>query len=158
MALEDPHRAASCCESSLDPYSSAERAMVLWGVGGRATTTGVYYRCARTRLFRLAEPSHPTARPDYRDYRYTGRERADRATGPRSRLSWPRCPRRRLEPQLANGLKVLLYSHLQRRLTQGAEMRAAFMSIAKSLATYSEGMNRAATNAEPWDPGACGRR
>jgi hypothetical protein len=37
-------------------------------------------------------------------------------------------------------------------------MRAALMSIAKGFVTYSEGMTLAATNAEPWDLGACRRR
>lgn len=39
---------------------------------------------------------------------------------------------------------------------QGAEMQA-FMSIDMAFATYSEGMTRAATNAQLWDPGTCRR-
>jgi hypothetical protein len=37
-------------------------------------------------------------------------------------------------------------------------MRAAFMSIVKVFATYSEGMTLASQNAELGDPGACRRR
>ena len=43
-------------------------------------------------------------------------------------------------------------------IDQGAEMRAAFMSIEKGFATYSEGMARALQKAELGDPGACRRR
>jgi hypothetical protein len=43
-------------------------------------------------------------------------------------------------------------------IDQGAEMRTAFMSIAKGFATYAEGMTLAATNAELGDLGACRRR
>lgn len=37
-------------------------------------------------------------------------------------------------------------------------MRAAFMSIEKGFATYSEGMARVTENAELGDLGACRRR
>jgi len=43
-------------------------------------------------------------------------------------------------------------------IDQGAEMRAAVMSITKGFSTYSEGMTHRAKNAETWDPGACRRR
>jgi hypothetical protein len=43
-------------------------------------------------------------------------------------------------------------------IDQGAEMRAAFMSIERAFVTYSEGMTLASQNAEPGDPGACRRR
>jgi hypothetical protein len=42
--------------------------------------------------------------------------------------------------------------------TRGAHVRTPFISIAKSFTTPSEGMNRAARNIEPRDPGACRRR
>jgi hypothetical protein len=43
-------------------------------------------------------------------------------------------------------------------IDQGAEVRTAFMSIAKGFSTYSEGMTLVATNAELGDLGACRRR
>ena len=45
----------------------------------------------------------------------------------------------------------------KRQATQGAEMRAASMSIEEAFVTYSEGMTLAATNARPGDLGACRR-
>jgi hypothetical protein len=42
-------------------------------------------------------------------------------------------------------------------IDQGAEVRAAFMSIQKGFTT-SEGMTLAAPNVELGDPGACRRR
>jgi hypothetical protein len=41
---------------------------------------------------------------------------------------------------------------------QGAEVRTTFIPIEMGLTTYSEGMNRGAERAQPWDPGACRRR
>jgi hypothetical protein len=52
----------------------------------------------------------------------------------------------------------LLYSRPQAPIDQGAEMRAAFMSIEKAFAPYSEGMTLASQNAGLGDPGACRRR
>lgn len=43
-------------------------------------------------------------------------------------------------------------------IDQGAEMRAAFMSIEEAVVTYLEGMTLASQNAELGDPGACRRR
>jgi hypothetical protein len=43
-------------------------------------------------------------------------------------------------------------------IDQGAEMRAAFMSIEEAVVTYLEDMTRASQNAELGDPGACRRR
>jgi hypothetical protein len=41
---------------------------------------------------------------------------------------------------------------------QGAEMRAAFMSIEEAFVTYLEGMTLASHNAQLGNPGACRRR
>jgi hypothetical protein len=52
----------------------------------------------------------------------------------------------------------LLYSPVTAPIDQGAEVRAAFMSIEKGFATYSEGMTLASQNAGLGDLGASRRR
>ena len=51
-----------------------------------------------------------------------------------------------------------MLSAAQASIDQGAEMRAAFMSIEEASVTYLEGMTLASQNAELGDPGACRRR
>jgi hypothetical protein len=46
----------------------------------------------------------------------------------------------------------------KRRSTKERQMRAALMSIEQGFSTYSEGMTRAAKNAQLGDFGACRRR
>jgi hypothetical protein len=51
---------------------------------------------------------------------------------------------------------AMLHTHAP--IDQGAEMRAAFMSIEEAVVTYLEGMTLASQNAQLGDPGACRRR
>jgi len=97
------------------------------------------------------------ARADRGRQSHAGRRKALR---PERSLRRYRVHGRRARPgkDRDHGARRMIHAAYHSADRQGAEMRAAAMSITKGFSTYSEGMTLAAQNAQLGDPGACRRR